>query len=246
MSSPLVIVGAVLVALALVIVAVVVATQGSSKPGTAPPPVTLGPPGLSGAVLTPADVGFGWLAHPPLHPIPASVYTQGPCGSALWAQDKGGYSASYVNGSGTAFAHGAVISEIREAPSAAVAAQQAQSLASPTYLPCLRQIVTAEAKSLFPPGSVQSVGGVTAQPLKLAVTSEGTTVTPAYQLTISLIHSGGANIIDNSVRMFSGPYEAALDVSWCTCAPLDPQVVQQDATRVAELLGALPPGGTHS
>ncbi|HEY2427913.1 MAG TPA: hypothetical protein VGI06_03205 [Acidimicrobiales bacterium] len=243
LSSPLVIIGAVVVALVLVIVVVVVATQGSSKAPVAPPSVSLGETGLSTAVLTQSDVGFGWLAHPPLHAVPASVYTQGPCGSTLWAHDTGSYSASYVNGSGTAFAHGAVISQILEAPSPAVAAQQAQYLSSSAYLPCLRQIVAGEARSLFPPGSVQSVGGVSAQPLALAVTSEGATVTPAFQLTISLINSGGANIIDDSVRMFSGPYEAALDVSWCTCAPLDPQVVQQDATRVAALLGGLPPGG---
>ena len=245
LSSPLVIIGAVVVALALVIVVVVIATQGSSKPAPPPASISLGQTGLSTAVLTQSDVGSGWLAHPPLHAVPAAVYVQGPCGSPLWAHDTGSFSASYVNGSGTAYAHGAVISQILEAPSPAVATQQAQYLSSPGYLPCLRNIVSQEATSLFPPGSVQSVGGVSAQPLSLAVTSEGATVTPSYQLTITVLHSNGSNIIDNSVRMFSGPYEAALDVSWCTCAPLDPQVVQQDATRMAELLGALPPGGTR-
>jgi hypothetical protein len=238
------------IAIVVVALAAVVLTGGSS-PGSSSQVVS-GPAGpigvgaLAPGVLTADDLGAGWTAYPNPHPIPATIFTQGPCSSPLWAKELGAYQSSFVNGNYVSTAHGAVISQVLEAPSGAIAGQQRQLVLSPAYVPCLERLAAQEAQSQFPATAHQAVGGVSAAPLPVSLPPTAAAVTTSgHTVTIAVTSSGAPETIyDDSVEMFLGVYEGRLDVSWCSCAPLTGQTAQQAETRLAERLSDLPPGGT--
>lgn len=210
---------------------------------------TPGPQGLASGLLQLPDLGPGWTAHPGAHAMAAAEYRQGPCGSSLWAHNTGGYQASYINGAATEQSHGALVNFVLEAPSASVASQQQALVASPAFLPCLERTAAQEAASEFPVGSGETVGQVTANPftLNLPASTQSSVLSTCYVLTIPVLLKGKVvqTITDDSVTMFAGVYEATLDVSWSSLAPLTQQIVQLQAAALAIHLAALPPSGTH-
>lgn len=200
---------------------------------------------LATGVASLPDLGLGWTPYPAAHALTPAIYKVGPCGSGLWEGDLGGYEDSFINGDKAVAAHGAVVSQVREAADAASADRQRQFVTSPDFIPCLKQTVSQEVSSQFPPGSRQRVGDITVHPLDihLPVTSQ------AFVLTAAVLQSNGLpgpTITDESVQLFTGPYTATIDVSWCSCAPLTQQVVEKVATAVALRIAALPPQGTLS
>ncbi|GAC1518072.1 MAG: hypothetical protein NVS1B12_08890 [Acidimicrobiales bacterium] len=217
---------------------------GSSGPGGLPAVVTNpGQTRLASGVAGLADLGLGWTAYPPPHALTPAVFKVGPCGSALWSSDVGGYEDAFINGNKTTSAHGAVVSQVREAASAASAEKQRQFVMSPDFIPCLKQTVSQEISSQFPPGSGERVGPITVSPLSITLPVPS----QAFILTAGVIEADGraGNTITNeSVQLFSGPYKATVDVSWCSCAPLTQQVVEKVATAMALRITALPPQGT--
>jgi hypothetical protein len=218
--------------------------QQSSLPAvgpivTAPP----GPVGLAAGVLTAGDVGTGWTAYPGGHPLAASAYTAGPCRSPLWSSDVAGYEASFINGTNASAAHGAVVSEVFEARSVTTATAQQQFIGSSAFLPCLEQKVAAEVESQFPKGAGWAVTGDVANPFQLQLSGASAV---GWVLMVSVRDGFGATSVltDDSVEIFTGPYEATLDVSWNSQAPLTQEIVQAQATTEAEHLATLPPAGT--
>jgi hypothetical protein len=233
------------VAAAVVVVAVVVLMSGHSStsstnsnapvtPGSAP--TTVAPAGLASAVLAADDVGGGWTAVEARRLAPTE-YTQGPCGSGLWAHNTGGYLSSFVKGASAASAHGSVIAKVVEAPSLGVAQQQQSLVQGASYGPCLEQMIVAEVRSQLPAGSGQAVTGSTVTPfsLQLPIPSR------AFVISVTVAQPGGGTrvVSDNAVAMFSGRYTATVDVSWSSDAPVGGQIVQQVAANEAEHLGAL-------
>lgn len=241
--------GALLGALLLVGGAVYLAVGGSGgSSGPAGIPAVVTNPGqtrLATGVAGLADLGLGWTAYPPAHALTPAVYKVGPCGSALWSTDVGGYEDAFINGNKTTSAHGAVVSQVREAASAASADKQRQFVMSPDFVPCLKQTVSQEISSQFAPGSGERVGPITVSPLTIALPVPS----QAFILSAGILEpdgKAGNTITNESVQLFSGPYKATVDVSWCSCAPLTQQVVEKVATAMALRIAALPPQGTLS
>jgi len=240
---------AVAAAVAVLVIVIVMSGVSSSNPQSlvvAPlTPVTTAPAGpsaLAAGVLTARDLGAGWTAYPPGHPLAASTFTTGPCHSPLWNGDVGGYESSFINGTNADAAHGAVVSQVFEASSGATAVAQQQFIAAPAFLPCLEQKVTAEAESQFPKAAGWAVTGEVANPFQPQL---GTTSTVGWVLMVSVRDGFGSTSVltDDSVETFTGPYEATLDVSWNSKAPLTQEIVQAQAATEAKHLAALPPGG---
>jgi len=235
----------------MVLVVVIVisgVSSSSSGPAALPPAVPItsapaGPAGLSGGVLTVSDVGTGWTAYPPSHPLDAAASAVGPCQSPLWNGDVGGYESSFINGTNASAAHGAVVSQVLEANSAAAAVAQQQFIASGAFLPCLEQKDNTEVESQFPKGAGWAVTGDVANPFQLQLTNASAV---GWVLMVSVRDGFGSTSVltDDSVEIFTGPYEARLDVSWNSKAPLTQQIVQIQATSQAQHLAGLPVGGT--
>ena len=202
-----------------------------------------GPTGLAAGVLTAGDVGTGWTAYPAGHALTAAQAAAGPCHSPLWNGNLGGYESSFINGTTASAAHGAVVSEVFEAKSAGAAVAQQQFIASSAFLSCLEQKVTAEVESQFPKGAGWAVTGDVANPFQLQLGDASAT---GWVLMVSVRDGFGSTSVltDDSVEIFTGPYEATLDVSWNSKAPLTQQIVQAQATTEAAHLAALPVGGT--
>jgi hypothetical protein len=237
--NPLAVVGAV-VAIA-VVGAVVVASghSGSSPSTTLPPgtgavPTTAAPLGLASAVLAPSDVGGGWTAVEK-RPLTAKEYTQGRCGSVLWATDTAGYRSSFVKGATAATAHGSITAQVLEAASLDAAQQQASLVEAPAYGTCLQQTIVFEVQSQLPPGQEVSSATVTPFSLQLAVPSRAFVV----NVNVSLPGGGQRVVTDNAVAMFSGRYMATVDVSWSSDAPLGSEIVQEQSRYEAAHLTAL-------
>ena len=251
--GPEVLIGAAVVVAIVVVAAVVFSSSSGSPPkntqgGVPLAPVALGPSageqGLGAGLLDVSDLGPAWTPHPYGHPMAPADYTHGPCGSKLWAQDVGGYEASFLNGDAAGQSHGAVVNEVLEATSARVASQQQRFVASPGFLTCLNVTDGQEALSQL---RGATLGQVSADPyaLHLPTSTRAAIQSTAYVVTIPVAGQGGAQTItDDSVVMFSGPYEATLDVSWSSLAPLTQQIVQLQADALAIHLAALPPAGT--
>jgi Protein of unknown function (DUF2510) len=227
------------VAVAVVVAVVVLSGHGHSNPAasTLPPApaTTAAPHGMPDSVLTAADLGPGWTPSPAAHPLAATDYTHGPCGSPLWTHDVAGYQSSFVNGASAATAHGAVVNRTLKAPSLAVANLQQTVITDLSYGDCLKQTVTAQVQSQLPPGQAVTATAVTPFSLQLPVTSV------AYVVTVTVTGPGGVTrqVTDNSVTMMSGRYLATLDVSWSSDAPLAATIVQQQASDEAARLEAL-------
>jgi hypothetical protein len=226
------------VAVAVVVAVVVLSGHGHSNPPSAtlpPAPPTTVVLGLPNSVLSAADLGQGWTASPPAHPLTAADYTHGPCGSPLWAREVAGYQSSFVNGATAATAHGAVVTRTLKAPSLAVANQQQTVITDLSYGDCLKQTVTAQVQSQLPPGESVTATAVTPFNLQLAVTNV------AYVVTVTVTGPGGTTreVTDNSVTMMSRRYMATLDVSWSSDAPLAATIVQQQASIEAARLESL-------
>jgi hypothetical protein len=170
--------------------------------------------------------------------LTAKEYTQGRCGSALWAHNTGGYRSSFVKGASAATAHGSITAEVLEAPSLDAAQQQESLVEAPAYGTCLQQTIVFEVQSQLPSG--QQVTGATVTPfsLQLAIPNRAFVV----NVTVSLPGGGQRVVTDNAVAMFSGRYMATVDVSWSSDAPLGSQIVQQqsqfEATRLSALTAA--------
>lgn len=218
---------------------------GSGDPSPLPAVPALGPgqTRLATGVAGQADLGLGWTPYPAAHALTPNIFKVGPCGSGLWSGDVGGYEDSFINGNKTTAAHGAVVSQVREAADAAAADKQRQFVLSPSYIPCLKQTVATEVSSQFPPNSGERVGDITVRPLDIHLPIDS----QAFILTASVIEANGApgaTITNEAVQLFSGPYSATIDVSWCSCAPLTQQVVEKVATAVSLRIAALPPLGT--
>jgi hypothetical protein len=236
--NPLVIAG-VVAAIVVVGVVVMLSGHGGSSPtattlGPAPAPTTAAPAGLPAAVLTAADIGTGWTAIE-ARPLTAAEFTQGPCGSAAWAHDTGGYLSSFVKGRSAATAHGSVITKVLQAPSLEVANTQQAVVEAQAFGGCLEQRVVGEVRSQLPPG--ESLGGATITPFNLELSLPSR----AYVVSVMVKGPGGATrvVTDNAVAMFSGRYAAMIDVSWSSDAPLGGQIVQQEAAFEAAHLTAL-------
>lgn len=232
------------IAAALVVVGVVVVTSGktstSNTTTTLPPapiPTVAKSVGLAGSVLTAVDLGAGWTAAPPAHALTAPEYTSGPCGSSFWSHNTGGYESSLVNGRTAASAHGAAVTLVYQAPSVVGTNQQEGFVSSPAYAACLKQTITTEVRSQLPAGSGQAVSVVTVTPftLNLGIPSR------AYVVSVTVAGPGAAThqVTVNAVTMFSGRYEATLDVSWSSDAPLGGEIVQQQAANEATHLTSL-------
>lgn len=241
---------------AVVVLAAVVLTGHHPSPSTkaaALPSATSAPAqapgskpalaGLADAVLTPVDLGGGWTASPAPGPLAAPDYTTGPCHSPLWAHDVGGYQSRLVNGGGGDVRSGYVESDVLEAPSPTAATAEAAFMTSSSYVPCLKATLTGQLEGDLSGTGIQ-LAQVSADPLTLDVpgTSQG------YAVTVGLIDPGaglGEVITDDHVDLFNGRYEASLDIVSCSCRPFSqPDIVQQQAARLAQRLAGLPPDGT--
>jgi len=245
--GPFAIGGALLAALILV-AGVVYLSVGGSGGGAGPKglPAVVTNPGqtrLASGVAGLADLGLGWTAYPPAHALTPAVFKVGPCGSALWSTDVGGYEDAFINGDKASAAHGAVVSQVREAASPAAADKQRQFVMSAAFVPCLKQTVSQEISSQFPPGSGQRVGPITVTPLTITLPITNQAFVMSAQV-IKADGTPGSTLTVESVQLFSGPYKATVDVSWCSCAPLTQQVVEKVATAMALRITALPPQGT--
>ncbi|GAC1598835.1 MAG: hypothetical protein NVS3B21_24730 [Acidimicrobiales bacterium] len=234
-----------LLLIGIVVLLAVGGVGGSGDPSPLPvvPAVGPGQTRLAGGVAGQADLGLGWTPYPPAHALTPNIFKVGPCGSGLWSGDVGGYEDSFINGNKATAAHGAVVSQVREAADVASADKQRQFVLSPSYIPCLKQTVATEVSSQFPPNSGERVGDITVRPLDIHLPIDS----QAFILTASVIESNGAagpTITNEAVQLFSGPYSATIDVSWCSCAPLTQQVVEKVATAVSLRIAALPPQGT--
>jgi hypothetical protein len=108
-------------------------------------------------------------------------------------------------------------------------------------VPCFKQQVVAEVESLFPPGSGQSVTGTSVNPFTMSLPVP----TESYVVTVSEAGPGPTTefLTDDSVVMFEGPYEATVDVSWTSLAPLTQEIVQTQAANEAQHLLSLPTSG---
>jgi uncharacterized protein DUF2510 len=240
------------VVIAIVAVAAVVLLSGSGSPkgqssGGIAQPVTVAPTvhGLAAGLLVAADLGPGWTPHPGAHAMKPAEFKAGPCGSTLWQSDIGGWQASFINGAAVGASRGAVINEVREAPSPTVIGQQQAYIASPAFLPCLRQEAAGKASSLVGPGS--RVGAINVQPLALTLpaTTQASMSSRAEILTIPVTASNSTSqvITDEHVQLFYGPYEATLDVTWSSLAPLTSEIVQLQADALATRVSGLPADG---
>jgi len=219
---------------------VVTSGHGGSSPTTttvaaAPTPTTAAPAGLGSAVLNPGDLGGGWTAVE-ARPLTPAEYTQGPCGSAAWAHDTGGYLSSFVKGASAATAHGSVTTKVYRAPNLQVADEQQAVVESPSYGACLEARVIGEVRSQLPPG--ETVAGTTITPFNLQLS----TLSRAFVVSVAVARPGGPGrlVTDNAVVLFSGRYTATIDVSWSSDAPLESEIVQQEAAFEATHLTALP------
>jgi hypothetical protein len=237
--NPLVVVG-IVAAVAVVAAVVLVSGHSGSSPTTttvpaAPTPTTAAPTGLASAVLNGGDLGGGWTAVE-ARPLTPAEYTQGPCGSAAWARDTGGYLSSFVKGATAATAHGSVTTKVYRAPSLTVADLQQAAVEAPSYGACLEARVIAEVRSQLPPG--ETVAGATITPFSL----ELSTPSRAFVVNVAVARPGGPGrmVTDNSVVLFSGRYTATIDVAWSSDAPLESEIVQQEAAFEATHLTALP------
>jgi len=244
------------VALVAVVVVAVVAlgsrTAGPPKrvltaPAATLPPVPTTAPaahalGLAAGVLTPGDVGGGWTVSAAPSKVPQSDYTQGPCGSPLWAHDVAGEQTRLVDGGGGIIQSGEISSQVGEAQSSDAAGAQAAFVTSPSYETCARVQVVAQLESAIS-GTAVSLGQVSADPLTLNVpmTSVG------YAFTIGLVNNAlqeGTYLTDDRVELFTGPYEGVLDIISNSLNPLPGNLVQNVTSVLAQRLAALPPGGT--
>jgi len=219
--------------------------QQSSLPAAGPiSTAPAGPVGLAAGVLTAGDVGTGWTAYPAGHPLTAAAFTAGPCHSPLWNSDVAGYEASFINGTNASAAHGVVVSQVFEASSVTTAdAQQQQFIASSGLVPCLEQKVATKVESQFPKAAGWAVTGNVANQFQLHLAGASAV---GWVLMVSVRNGFGITSVltDDSVQIFRGPYEAILDVSWNSQAPLTQEIVRAQATTEAEHLSTLPPAGT--
>lgn len=240
------------VVIAVIAVAAVVLLSGGGSPksqsdGGIAQPVTVAPTvhGLAAGLLIADDLGPGWTPHPGAHTMKPAEFKAGPCGSTLWQADVGGWQASFINGAAVGASRGAVINEVRETPSPAVIGQQQAYIASPGFLPCLQQEAATKAASLVGPGS--KVGTISVQPLTLTLpaTTQASMSSRAEILSIPVTASNSTSqvITDEHVQLFYGPYEATLDVTWSSVAPLTSEIVQLQADALATRVAGLPPEG---
>lgn len=248
-------VGAGIVAV-LVILAVVFTTHPSQSTrqavatatSTIPPVPTTAPSahavGLADGVLTPADIGGGWTAQTKPQALTSSIYTRGPCASPLWAHDVAGELTQLVNGGGGVIKSGEVDSQVLEAASEADANTQAAFVTSPSYVSCVKSEVVASVQSAVADSSnTIQLGQVSVDPLNVDLTGTHT----GYVFTVGLIApqlGEGVYVTDDHVDLFNGRYEGSVDVLSASVNALPNDLIQTEASRMAERLAALPPGGT--
>lgn len=248
-KPPPVVIVALAVALALIIGVVVVSghssgksVAGSAEPTLPPVPSTAAtgrPAGLSAAVVTAADLGAGWTPLTPAKALSPDEYTQSVCGSSLWAQDTNGYGSAFQEGTGQ-YAHRVVDSTVLEAPSIQVADQQRAFVASPSFVPCVKQEVGAVLLSAFDTKDQPRIVQLSADPLNLTLNSPVT----GYVVTVGVSLLGGqvqVTFNDDVIVTFSGRYMGTLDIAWCSCTRAGQELVEPQANLLAQRLAALPP-----
>ncbi len=246
------IIGAVAVAIALIGVIVVAVGSGhhvkhvtASTTATTAPPTTLAPKqvSLSEGVLTQDDLGGAWTAKAALAALTPAELSQGPCGSPLWAHDVAGYRSAFQDGAGGFVHTAAVTSIVREAPSSQVADSQAAFVTSPSYAPCLHDAIALEVE-LALRGTGVELDGMAIDPLPLDVSIANK---QSYVISLAVSDSSGnADVVTiDHVELFTGPYEATLDVSTSASVGIDRDtLIQQQAERLVQRLAALPAQGT--
>ena len=248
-KPPPVVIVALVLALALIIGVVIVSGRGSgrsvagSAEPTLPPVPSTAPPGhsagLSAAVVTAADLGAGWTPLTPAKPLSPDEYTQSVCGSSLWAQDTNGYGSTFQEGSGQ-YAHRVVESTVLEAPSIQVADQQRALVASPSFVPCVKQVVGAVLLSAFDTTDQPQIVQLSADPLNLNLNTPVT----GYVVTVGVSLLGGqvrVTFNDDVIITFSGRYMGTLDIAWCSCTRAGQELVEPQTNLLAQRLAALPP-----
>ena len=242
---PTAIVVAIGVAVLLIVGLVATSGHGGGKPvaATLPPVASTTAPHkalrLDSAVVSAADLGGAWSALQATEPLPADKYTEGVCGSTLWAHDTDGYAAAYQEGAGQ-YAHRVVISTALEAPSVDVANQQRQFVASPGFVPCLKQLVGSEVLSVFGPSLQPQIGQLSVDPLNFSFN----TPTTGYVVTVGVdLLAVRARVLftEDVIVVFSGRYQGTLDIAWCSCTPGGQELVNPQTSQLIDRLQALPP-----
>lgn len=192
---------------------------------------------LSNGVLTAADVGTGWFAAPSPGQLDQAVVRGGPCASALWSRDVGGYESAFVRGEG-GFRNGEVISKVFEAGGVADAQAQQAFVGSPQFVPCLKAGAASDLRTLLGPTVDISKLDIRVDPFDpgFDVPAMGYTVT----MDVDTRQLGSLTIANNLVEVFDGPYEGTLSLSSCTCAPVDPATLRHDVKQMALRVATLP------
>lgn len=194
---------------------------------------------LSSGVLTASDVGGGWFPAPSPGQLDQAAVHGGPCASALWARDVGGYESAFIRGQGD-FRNGEVISKVFEAGGAADAQAQQTFVGSRQFVPCLKAGAASDLRTLLGPTVDITKLDIRVDPLDpgFDVPAMGYTVT----MDVDTRQLGTLTIANDVIEVFDGPYEGMLSLSSCTCAPVDPATLRHDvkemALRVATLPGA--------
>ena len=239
----------------VVVIIAVVVFSGHPKPKAVvtQPTVTLAPVptnppatgggGLASGVLAASDLPGGWTVKAAPAAMLAKEYTSGPCASPLWAHDVAGYSSVLADGGGSVLENAVIVSQVLESPTAGDTAAQAAYAMSPSFVDCAKAEVTAEAQDELAGEPGVEIGGVTADPLNLSLSTPNV----GFVVDVSVVDPSvgvGTYVADDHIELFSGPYEGEVDIITLSTNPIADSLVQTEASAAAQRLQALPPGGT--
>ena len=192
-----------------------------------------------------------WTTHQPSRIFPASTLaaltqaeeSQGPCSSALWAHDVGGYRVTYEDGGG-GFQHTALVtSMVREAPTDDAANAQGSFVTSGAYGACVHNEFIGGLQ--FDAGTEGfTVNSVSVDPLTLDTAIPDS---EAYVINAIVSDRQGNQLVltIDHVEMIVGRYEGTLDITTNPALGIDQNsLLQSQAERTMQRLQALPPNGT--
>jgi hypothetical protein len=183
---------------------------------------------LAAALPVPSELGPGWKALSVGAP-PGGQSVWGPCRSPLWLSDTGAAALVLGFDDGAGHQAGATVTLYRAATAEAIGPQQAFT-ASPQVAPCLEALVVGEPPRYAWLGALDA-SEFTDGAAPVALPEPG----DSELLSVTGTTDGiPRSVVWAFTHEYVGRYEAATEVTWCTCNAPPPASLQH----VVDIVGA--------
>jgi hypothetical protein len=229
----------------LLVAGVAIAALGHSSTGHSPHPsppaggangtaAPVQPIDLSAILVQPADLppGFTTVSPPGPRPLPSGPASGGACANPLFGHATASASSAYSYQQG----RDTLVSNIEEADSPADIAAERSWVEGPVYPGCISQLVRSSLSQLGGSGLQLGTTTVTHNPGPLPLSGDEIVARTDY------VDGGQPQVqTERFIHLYRGAYEAALDISFCTCGPFpDPIVTNGSITTMAARMALLP------